>query len=348
MLDLSVQVKDTFVVFIKIRGWLGTMQDVTSAFKMYLSTVAQLAVSRKRPIFTLFILFTFVVFLSLPSISSMCRNDFSEKWNKGWEAWRKDDPKTALKYWSETGISANFCHRPSKIFYWKIRALEKLDMQTEADKLKIELARKYPFDFYTFLFFKDGGAEVSNRTYTTKTKSLFYPSPWKKEVYAAEERTGLSAKMIWSVMRQESKFRQNAVSRSGALGLMQLMPSTAKAEMVALNIKSSNITLPENNILIGASYFVRLSREFKGDMPRAIAAYNAGMMSVIRWDTLSARDWIEWIEEIPYSETREFVRAVLENQEMYNVLSGEEEYLPLSFLISQRPITVERIAFVNR
>ena len=129
---------------------------------------------------------------------------------------------------------------------------------------------------------------------------------------------------------------------------MQLMPSTAKAEMIALNIKSSNITLPENNILIGASYLVRLSREFKGDLPRAIAAYNAGMKQVIRWNTLSARDWVEWIEEIPYSETREFVRSVLENQEMYNIISGEDEYLPLSFLVLQRPIPVERIAFINK
>lgn len=324
------------------------MQDVTSAFKIYLSTLAQLAASRKRLIFALFILFVFVVYLSLPSINSMCRKNFSEKWNEGWEAWRNDDPKTALKCWSETGIYVNFCHRPSKVFYWKIRALEKLDMQTEADKLKIELARKYPFDFYTFLFFKDGGAEVSNRACSTKTEGLFYPSPWKKEVSVAAERTGLSEKMIWSVMRQESKFRKNAVSRSGALGLMQLMPSTAKAEMIALNIKSSNISLPETNILIGASYFVRLSREFKGDLPRAIAAYNAGMMPVIRWNTLSARDWVEWIEEIPYSETREFVRAVLENQEMYNLISAEEEYLPLSLLISQRPMPVEKIAFINK
>ena len=324
------------------------MQDVTSTFKMYFSTLAQFVSSRKRVIFALFVLFVFAFYLSLTSIASMCLNDFSEKWNEGWEAWRNDDPKTALKYWSETEISVNFCHRPSKVFYWKIRALEKLDMQTEADKLKIELARKYPFDFYTFLFFKDGGAEVSNRACSAKTEGLFYPSPWKKEVSVAAERTGLSEKMIWSVMRQESKFRKNAVSRSGALGLMQLMPSTAKAEMIALNIKSSNISLPETNILIGASYFVRLSREFKGDLPRAIAAYNAGMMPVIRWNTLSARDWVEWIEEIPYSETREFVRAVLENQEMYNLISAEEEYLPLSLLISQRPMPVEKIAFINK
>ena len=324
------------------------MQDVTSAFKTYLSTLAQIVVSRKRLMFAIFVLFAFVLNLSLPSVVSVCRKDFSIKWNEGWEAWRNDDPETALKYWSKIGISAYFSPRPSKVYYWKIKALEKLDMQSEADELKIVLARKYPFDFYTFLFFKDGGAEVSNQACRTKVESLFYPSPWKKEVFAAAERTGLSEKMIWSVMRQESKFRENAVSRSGALGLMQLMPTTAKAEMAALKIKSSNITLPENNILVGASYFVRTSREFKGDLPRAIAAYNAGMMPVIRWNTLSASDWVEWIESIPYSETREFVRAVLENKEMYNVISGEDEYVPLSHLVTERPMPVKKVAFVNK
>jgi soluble lytic murein transglycosylase len=180
------------------------------------------------------------------------------------------------------------------------------------------------------------------------TESLFYPCPWKKEVSAAAERTGINDVMIWSVMRQESKFRRNAVSRSGALGLMQLMPSTAKDEMAALDILSSEFTDPEKNILLGASYFARLSRKFKGDLPRVIAAYNAGMVPVIRWNTLSAGDWVEWIEEIPYSETREFVRAVLQNREMYRVIAGKNNDLPISVLISERPMPVEKLASVNR
>ncbi|MEA4871297.1 MAG: lytic transglycosylase domain-containing protein, partial [Synergistaceae bacterium] len=267
----------------------------------------------------------------MPSVVSMCRKDVSEKWNEGWHAWRNDDPEAALRYWSEIGVSGNFTVRPSRIFYWKIRALEKLGMHAEADDLKVDLARKYPFDFYTFLFFKDGGAGILNNACRIKTESLFYPCPWKKEVSDAAKRTGISDVMIWSVMKQESKFRKNAVSRSGALGLMQLMPSTAKEEMRSLDILSSEITDPGKNILIGASYFARLSRKFKGDLPRVIAAYNAGMMPVIRWNTLSAEDWVEWIEEIPYSETREFVRAVLQNREMYNMISGENHDLPISF-----------------
>ena len=221
-------------------------------------------------------------------------------------------------------------------------------MYAEAEVLKTDLAKKYPFDFYTFLFFKDGGAGISNQASRIMTESLFYPCPWKKEVSAAAERTGINDVMIWSVMRQESKFRRNAVSRSGALGLMQLMPSTAKDEMAALDILSSEFTDPEKNILLGASYFARLSRKFKGDLPRVIAAYNAGMVPVIRWNTLSAGDWVEWVEEIPYSETREFVRAVLQNREMYRMIAGKNNDLPISVLISERPMPVEKLASVNR
>lgn len=326
------------------------MQDITSVFKMCLLTLTQFVLSRKRVILSLLvlILFAFVFHLTLPSVVSTCRKDVSEKWNEGWYAWRNDEPEIALRCWSEIGFSENFTVRPSRIKYWKIRALEKLGMHTEANDLKVKLAKRYPFDFYTFLFFKDGGAEISKRACRMKIESFFYPSPWRKEVSEAAAQTGISETMIWSVMKQESKFRKNAVSRSGAMGLMQLMPSTAKAEMRSLGIFSDDITEPEKNILIGTSYFARLSRKFKRDLPRVIASYNAGMAPVIRWNTLSARDWVEWIEEIPYPETREFVRAVLQNREMYKLISNENDDIPISFLVSERPMPVEKLALVNR
>lgn len=324
------------------------MQDITSAFKICLSTLTQLVVYRKRAMLSLLVLFAIAALISFPSVVSICRKDASEKWNEGWHAWRNDDPEAALRCWSQIGISGDFTVRPSRIYYWKIRAMERLGMYSEADALKIDLAKKYPFDFYTFLFFKDGGAEILNQVCRIKTESLFYPCLWKKEVSAAAGRTGTPDIIIWSVMKQESKFRKNAVSRSGAQGLMQLMPSTAKDEMAALEILSLEITDPKKNILIGASYFARLSRKFKEDLPRVIAAYNAGMMPVIRWNTLSAGDWVEWIEEIPYYETREFVRAVLQNREMYRMITGKNYDLPISFLISDRPMPVEKLALVNR
>ncbi len=157
------------------------MQDVTSVFKMYLSTLTQFVVSRKRVLLSFFVLFAFVVFLSFSSVVSVCRKDVSEKWNKGWHAWRNDDPEAALGYWTGIGISGDLTVRPSRIYYWKIRAMERLGMYAEAEVLKTDLAKKYPFDFYTFLFFKDGGAGISNQASRIMTESLFYPCPWKKK-----------------------------------------------------------------------------------------------------------------------------------------------------------------------
>ena len=101
------------------------MQDVTSVFKMYLSTLTQFVVSRKRVLLSFFVLFAFVVFLSFSSVVSVCRKDVSEKWNKGWHAWRNDDPEAALGYWTGIGISGDLTVRPSRIYYWKIRAMER-------------------------------------------------------------------------------------------------------------------------------------------------------------------------------------------------------------------------------
>ena len=326
------------------------MQDVTSAFKMCLSTLTQIIVSRKRLILALAALFSIAALISLPAAATLCRQHVYQKWAGGWLAWKNDDPEAALDIWSDIGFSANFCVRPSRIDYWKIRALEKLGREPEAGLLKTELARKYPFDFYTFLLFRDGGAGSLSDACRSRAESLFYPCPWKKEVSAAAARTGVSESMILSVMRQESKFRENAVSRSGAQGLMQLMPSTARDESRSLKMDMiiSEIKDPGNNILLGASYFARLSRRFGGDLPRTIAAYNAGMMPVTRWNTLYADDWVEWIEEIPYPETREYVRSVLENREMYKMISGEETGPPISVLTSEGPMPVEKLASVPR
>lgn len=129
---------------------------------------------------------------------------------------------------------------------------------------------------------------------------------------------------------------------------MQLMPATASAEMVSMKMGEADIISPANNILVGANHFMRLSKKFDGDLPRSLAAYNAGTAPVVRWNTLSAGDWVEWIEEMPYPETKEFVRSVLENMEMYSLLFSEEGHTPLAVMAGQRPLSTERVAFSVR
>ena len=127
-------------------------------------------------------------------------------------------------------------------------------------------------------------------------------------------------------MKQESEFYIKAKSRVGALGLMQIMPSTGKFTSKILNINYSKTKLiddPNYNIMIGSKYFSELLKQFDNSIVLAIAGYNAGPTNVKKWiknfgdprkDTIT---YINWIESIPFSETRNYVQRVLENYIVY-------------------------------
>ena len=135
---------------------------------------------------------------------------------------------------------------------------------------------------------------------------------------------------IHAIARQESQFSQNAMSRTGARGLMQLMPGTAAEQARRLGLPASTQALiddPLYNTTLGNAYFQRLVTSFRGSYPMAVAAYNAGPGNVSKW--IAARgdprvpggpDWAEWIEKIPFSETRSYVAHVLENAVTYEAM----------------------------
>ena len=278
-----------------------------------------------------------IIGTALPVAAVHFRNQAYQNWEKGWQAWRHGDKNSALAFWSKHSFAADLAPRPARLYYWRIRALEDLGHYREAEKLRIKLTDKFPTDFYTFLLFPDGGLiDSPDKTFLKKIAKLFHPCPWREEVHKASAVTGVSEVTIWSLMRRESKFRPHAVSQSGAVGLMQLMPSTAMEEAAFLKIKKSDIYLPCDNILLGASHFSRMNRKFRSETVKSIAAYNAGAAAVAGWGDLFANDWSEWIESIPYKETREFVRSVLENREVYRILYGfNENDVTLFSLVSQ-------------
>lgn len=269
----------------------------------------------------------------------------SNNWQAGWRAWKAADYETALREWSKDGVMTDFTPRPARNYYWRVRALTELGRVREADRLKAELARKYPFDYYTFLLSPDGGAPTHHAGVYAKLAEMFYPRLWSCEVSDAAEKTGASEELIWAVMRRESKFRRRVISRAGAVGLMQLLPSTAAdvAARVGIAPEETDLNQPDQNVLLGASYIMQLVRRFDGDLPRAVAAYNAGASNVMRWNALGARDWIEWVEEIPYAQTREYVRSVLENREVYLMISGRND-LPCLAVLASRPLTLSVFA----
>lgn len=138
--------------------------------------------------------------------------------------------------------------------------------------------------------------------------------------------------MIHAITRQESQFAPNAVSHAGARGLMQLMPGTAREQSgkIALGYSLGALTDdPSYNIKLGSSYFSRMLDYYGGAFPLAVAAYNAGPGNVNKWlrangdPRTGSVDWIRWIEEIPFWETKNYVQRVLENAVVYDALDPE-------------------------
>lgn len=139
------------------------------------------------------------------------------------------------------------------------------------------------------------------------------------------------ATMIHAIARQESQFDRAAVSSANARGLMQLLPGTAAEVAAQLGIDFSRSRLiddPVYNVTLGSAYFSRVRDSFGGHHPLAVAAYNAGPGNARKFiaqngdPRLAGIDIIDWIEEIPFLETRTYVQRVLENAVMYDVLAG--------------------------
>ncbi|MEO0062072.1 MAG: hypothetical protein RLZZ08_632 [Pseudomonadota bacterium] len=137
--------------------------------------------------------------------------------------------------------------------------------------------------------------------------------------------------VVHAISRQESQFAQNALSHAGARGLMQLMPGTAR-EQAGKNgvafLQASLIDDPDYNLRLGDAYFERIYARY-GSYPLAIAAYNAGPGNVNKWlaaygdPRTGAISWVDWIEKIPLSETKNYITRVLENAVVYEALNPD-------------------------
>ena len=150
-----------------------------------------------------------------------------------------------------------------------------------------------------------------------------WPKPFPDAVREATARGGVEPGLLYSLMREESSFRPEVVSIAGARGLLQLMPSTA--ERVARSLPLPGFTPddlfdPVTNVRLGADYLAGLIRQFAGRTSAAVGSYNAGPHVVVRWAPEGPSEDDEWVEEIPYEETRAYVKRVLRSAEAYRVL----------------------------
>jgi soluble lytic murein transglycosylase len=139
--------------------------------------------------------------------------------------------------------------------------------------------------------------------------------------------------LLQALMREESALDPRAVSPVGAIGLTQLMLPTAREIARQLRMprpSRSDLMKSAVNIRIGARYLGQLIRKFDGSVPLAVAAYNAGGGAVSRWvEARGALDLDEFVEEIPYDETRGYVKRVLRSFAAYRLLYGAPDAAPL-------------------
>ena len=142
----------------------------------------------------------------------------------------------------------------------------------------------------------------------------------------------IPAPLAYAIIRQESQFDTQVTSKAGAMGLMQLMPGTATATANKMGIThdaSMLIDNPEHNIRLGTSYLAQRMEQFNNSIPLAVAAYNGGAANVQKWiaqygDPRDPKaDMIDWIETIPFGETRNYVQRVIENTEVYRMKLGQ-------------------------
>jgi soluble lytic murein transglycosylase len=175
---------------------------------------------------------------------------------------------------------------------------------------------------------------TSDRTKTEIDFEQRFPMPHKEAVLQRAAQIGLDPAYVYGLIRQESRFVTDARSGVGASGLMQVMPPTARwtAKKIGLvDFKPHQLSERDTNITIGTGYLKLVLDDFAGSMPMAAAAYNAGPGRPKSWRGQSGAPVLEaaiWAENVPFTETRDYVKKVLSNTTSYAALiSGQPQSL---------------------
>ena len=171
---------------------------------------------------------------------------------------------------------------------------------------------------------------------------LLYPRPYPTAVREASRRTGLSPELIYAIIRQESLYRADAGSPAGALGLMQLLPETARLTARRSGLPTptrAQLLQPDVNIPLGSIFLAGLVDRFDGEIALAAAAYNAGPGAARRWLPDSPMDLDLWAENIPYNETRTYVQRVAWHALVFDWLETREPRDVTRLLRSIKPLT---------
>lgn len=165
-------------------------------------------------------------------------------------------------------------------------------------------------------------------TWDRRLLRVAYPFPYEELVRREAAEWGIDVFLMAAIIRQESAFKADIVSRAGAIGLMQVMPPTG-AQLARAHgprgFTEESLTKPEVNLHLGAAFFVDMSRRYDDDLPLVLSAYNAGPTRATRWRTYpEASDPLRFTERIPILETRGYVKSVRRNLGLYRALYGQD------------------------
>ncbi len=155
---------------------------------------------------------------------------------------------------------------------------------------------------------------------------FLFPRPYWNELKRYAAANSLSPYLVASLIRQESEFNPGAVSSANAYGLMQLLPGNGRKMARELHLRYSTDALltPTLNLAVGTRFFRQMLDHFNGNVEYALAAYNAGPDRVDAWLAAGKyRDTQEFVESIPFTETREYVQSILRNASVYRRLYGQ-------------------------
>ncbi|MCK9685475.1 lytic transglycosylase domain-containing protein [Scleromatobacter humisilvae] len=167
---------------------------------------------------------------------------------------------------------------------------------------------------------------TSERTKAEIDIAQRYPLPFRRDIVEAATKAGLDPAFVFGLIRQETRFMGNMRSAVGANGLMQLMPATAKwaAKKAGIAYRPELITDSSTNLRIGSFYLKMVLESFGGSDPMAAAAYNAGPARPRRWRGGLMLAPEVWTENVPFYETRDYVKKVMTNAAIYAALLGDK------------------------
>lgn len=179
---------------------------------------------------------------------------------------------------------------------------------------------------------------------------MLFPLPYKDEIFSSAHERDLDPYFVAGLIRQESEFNPSVRSHANAYGLMQLVPPTGKQLARQIGIKMMSTAMlfqPGLNIKLGTEYLRGQLNRWNGDWYQTLAAYNAGPTRVKEWNTWGAyREPAEFVESIPFNETREYVQAVLRNADLYKEIYTNKPIVvpavPVKQVAAPKPAAVRK------